>query len=99
MINIKEKKLILELDEKGSSLLTSAISCLIAFKKDNLCKKIDCEDCKSQGNNLREQDYEKLAKEILDLYYDMYKISMSTTKIPTLKEVRDSIIPLEIIKK
>lgn len=92
MINVKEQSITIRLDEKGSSVLTQALSCLIEFKKNNICTKNDCVDCFQQKTKMRETDTEKLANEIMDLYFDMYKISMSTTKIPTLQEIRDSII-------
>ena len=90
-IEIKEQTITIKLSKQGSKTLTDAMSCLIDYKKKNTCSIEDCEDCKINGNKIIEQDTEKLAKEILDLYFDMYKISMSTTKIPSLQEIRESI--------
>lgn len=91
MIEVQKETLTIVLDRKGSELLTSGLSCLIEWKKKNKCEKLNCNDCLEQGNNMREPDIEKLAKDILDIYFEMYKISMSKTKIPTLQEIKDKI--------
>ena len=90
-MNIKNQTLTIELTKDDSTMLTSAISCLIDWKKDNVCKKEDCVDCQNSGDKIREHDIEKLVKDIASLYYDMYVISMSTTRIPSLDEIRKSI--------
>lgn len=96
MLEIKEQTLTFKIDKKGSLLFTEALSALIAKKLNNQCTKKDCEDCKRQGTTLVEPDIEKLAKEIHDLYFEMYKVSMSTTNIPSLQQVREAITPTPI---
>lgn len=88
MIEIKEQTITLKLDKEGSEILTNGLSILIAHKTENLCKRRDCSDCKENGNRaIKQDDLEVLAKEILNLYFVMYKVSMSTTKIPSLEEI------------
>jgi len=89
---ITEQTMTIRINKDDSKILTSAINCLIEWKKNNHCTEQDCEDCKREGNDIREKDKKKLAEEILDLYFMMYKLSMSTTKIPTIMEIENEII-------
>lgn len=91
MIEVKDQRITVELDKEGSKLLTNAIFSLIEKKSDNICRKKNCDLCKDKGSNVKENDIEKLATEILDLYFLMYKISMSTTDIPSIIQIKDNI--------
>ena len=100
MINIEEQTITIKLDKKGSELLTSGLSNLIDLKIKNTCNRVDCPDCKESGNRAIEQeDLRVLSKEIQEIYFEMYKVSMSTTSVPSLKEIREDLEENTLIAK